>query len=302
MSSDGYEIYQALIEAGFTKEELDRKLKVKVEEFNGFISTENALSLIADKIGLKLHSKIYQNYEQEIDFDDFTLNISDIKEDSRNFVLLGKIERIFGIKNFIRKDSTPGIVGSFILNDGSSKTKIVLWDDQVKIMKSEFFKDRILVRVVGGYTKLGFNGRIEIHVSRKGRVILSSENVDFNKFPLLSKIVISDIEEQSVSNISDLQNLTGFVKKIEGFILKIENFQEIDKKNGEKTFLLKLIIYDNTARIPVIIWDLNAVNCLKIINEEDHVILSKINIKFNSYTEQNEIHFTKKSNLQVIQK
>ncbi|GAF91000.1 unnamed protein product, partial [marine sediment metagenome] len=75
-----------------------------------------------------------------------------------------------------------------------------------------------------------------------------------------------------------------------------------DKKNGEKTFLLKLIIYDNTARIPVIIWDLNAVNCLKIINEEDHVILSKINIKFNSYTEQNEIHFTKKSNLQVIQK
>ena len=87
VSSDGYEIYQALIEAGFTKEKLDQKLKAKIEEFNGFISTENALSLIADKIGLKLHSKIYQNYEQEFDFDDFTLNISDIKEDSRKLLL-----------------------------------------------------------------------------------------------------------------------------------------------------------------------------------------------------------------------
>jgi ssDNA-binding replication factor A large subunit len=300
VSSDGYEIYQALIEAGLTKEELDRKLEAKLEEFNGFISSENALSLIADNLGIKIHSKIYQKFEQEFNYDDFTIKISDLSHDSRNFVLLGKIERIFDIKNFIRKDGTPGIVGSFILNDGSSKTKIVLWDDQTKIMKSEFFKAKELVRVVGGYIKLGLKEKIEVHVSKKGRIILSPDNIDLNKFPLLNNIDFSEIEDQSVSNISELQYIKGFVKYIEGIISKIEEFQEIDKKNGEKTFLLKLQIFDDTAMISVVIWDMNAVNCLKIINEGDSVILTSVKIKYNSFTGQNEINFTKKSSLKVI--
>ncbi|MFX0141271.1 MAG: hypothetical protein ACFFDN_46960, partial [Candidatus Hodarchaeota archaeon] len=62
----------------------------------------------------------------------------------------------------------------------------------------------------------------------------------------------------------------------------------IDKKNGEKTFLLKLILSDNTTSIPVVLWDMDAINCLKRINEGDRILISLVYVKYNSYIGQNK--------------
>ncbi|MFX0141270.1 MAG: hypothetical protein ACFFDN_46955, partial [Candidatus Hodarchaeota archaeon] len=216
--SEKYDIYQALLEAGFTREEVDQKIASTVEEYNGFISKEHVLSLIVDFYELISPSEDYQKYEQEIDYDDYTINISEINKESHNFILLGKIERVYDVKDFVRKDGTPGRVGSFILNDGSSRIKVVLWNDHATIIESEFFKKKELIRIIGGYPKAGFNGQLEIHISKKGKVVLSPENVNLRRFPLLNSIEFSDSEEHLISSIKDLHIFTGFVDKIEGII------------------------------------------------------------------------------------
>ena len=66
--------------------------------------------------------------------------------------------------------------------------------------------------------------------------------------------------------------------------------------------MLKLILYDDKAEIPVVLWDMDAINCLKQINEGDRIMISMVYVKFNSYAGQNEIHFTRKSTLKVYPK
>ena len=302
MSSDVNDIYQALLDSGLNEGELKQRIKAKADEFKGFISKEGILHLIAGEVGLKFNSDDYEVLKSEIDYNDFAIDISELKENMSNIVLQGRVERIYKIKEFARKDNTTGIVGSFVLSDGADSVKIVLWDGQVNIMRSEYFRRNELIRIVGGYSKVGNNGSIEVHIGRKGEITLAPEDIKSEKYPLLEDFKELTTKNHSACNISELSDFTGFIEKIEGKIKKIELFKEIDKKNGEKTFLLKFILSDDTADIMVNVWGMNAVNCLKVINEGDSIVLSSVFVKTNSYSAQNEIVFTQQSLLKDAEK
>ncbi|GAH20896.1 unnamed protein product, partial [marine sediment metagenome] len=61
--------------------------------------------------------------------------------------------------------------------------------------------------------------------------------------------------------------------RIQGQI-QIEIFKEITKKSGEKTFLLKLLLSDDSATIRVLIWGMSAIEYLKVISNSDTVVIS----------------------------
>jgi ssDNA-binding replication factor A large subunit len=294
--------------AGLTEGEIEEQIIKKAEDFQGFISKKGILFLLAKEMGLNIQSsenesEIYKEFEEEIDYDEFTIKISDVQDGMSNIVLIGRIQKKLGIKRFHRKDGSPGVVGPFILYDGSDSIKIVLWSDHVKIMESEYFRINELVRVIGAYSKKGMSGQLEVHSGKNGKIILAPKDVDLKKFPLIpgqnsEKISqLSSISDVTIQNVSKIE---GFVKKIKGTITNIEEFKEIDLKSGEKSFLLKLIVSDDTSSIRLVLWDMRAIECLKIINEGDFVILSNVLIKTNTYTEQKEIRFTRYSTLEKI--
>ena len=57
-----------------------------------------------------------------------------------------------------------------------------------------------------------------------------------------------------------------FLRKIQGAV-KIIEFKEITKKDGDKIFLLKLMLSDESGAVPVNIWGMNAVETLKMIED-----------------------------------
>ena len=291
------ELFHTLLDAGFSEQELNQQILAKRRGLEGNITKEGALHLIAEDAGLNIYAEVNAAIEQEIDFDEFTIAISEVKEVMRNIVIMGKIETYSGINDFVRKDGTPGVVGSFVLNDGTAKIEIVLWDVQTEIMKSEFFKKGELLRIIGGSSGLGLNGEIELHLGRKGKIILAPEDVNLDNFPLLKSLDIFSIRKSNGLKISDLHDYVGFIESLIATIKKIVEFKEIDKKNGEKTFLLRLVLNDNDSSIPINIWGMDAVNCLKTFNEGDKIILSHAQVKNNSFTKRNEIYFTKKTSL-----
>ncbi|MHA1293019.1 MAG: hypothetical protein ACTSQJ_10155 [Promethearchaeota archaeon] len=309
MNSCTKTIYQTLLNSGLNKGELDSKIEKKAKEFKGFISKKGILFIIAKELGIKvrapeINSEIYNELEEQIDYDEFTIKISEISKDMTNIVLLGRIKKKFGFKNFYRKDGTPGLVGTFIIYDNSGEIKIVLWNEHVKIMENEFFQINELIRIIGGYSKLGFKNQLEVHIGKKGKIFLAPKDANPNNIP--QKIEIEDSNNlkdnfQKKGNINieiqDLHDIEGFVKKIEGIVSKIEQFKEINLKSGEKSFLLKFIISDDKSAIRVVVWGIPAVNCLRVINEGDLIALSNVLIKFNSYTGEKEINFTKYSKL-----
>jgi len=309
MSISVDELYQKLLESGISESELEKQVHNKENEFGGFMSKQGILFIIAKENGIYIQSpeiseQIYEEFEEEIDYDEFTIQLSEIKEEMRNIVLLGKILQIYETREFSRKDGTGGKVSSFLFGDTSQAVKIVLWGDKADLVKNEYFRVNKLIRIIGAYCKKGKDNFLEVHLGKRGKILLSPEITNKNLQLRLDNIKIKsqngrDFKSKSTSKIKDLVESFKYIKTIQGQI-QIEEFKEINKKSGDKTFLLKIFLSDDSTTIRVLIWGMNAVECLKIITDYDTVVISNVAVKENDYTSEKELVFTKNSTLQIL--
>jgi len=309
MSTSVEEIYKKLLESGITEVELEKQVQNKAKEFGGFMSKQGILFIIAKENGIYLQSpdineQFYKEFEEEIDYDDFTIDISEVKESMTNIVLLGKILKIFQTREFTRKDGSTGAVCSFLLADSTKTIKIVLWDDHAKAAKNEYFRINELVRVIGGYSKAGENDKLEVHLGRKGKLVLSPKDLNQRARDNLESV---NIDQKSGENYKPvpkeslkefiLQNK--FVNSVKGTI-KIENFKELELKSGEKSFLLALLLDIESFAIRVKIWGMEAIECLKLVSDGDFVLITNLAVKENPYASEKELVFTKNSTLKIL--
>ena len=311
MCCSEYEIYEKLLEMGFTEEELEKELKRKANEYGGFMSEEAILFLIAKENGININSpdleseeyKEYNENREEIDYDEFTINISDLEEGMQQIVLIGKILKVFPPREFIRKDSSMGRVGSFYIADTTGKMKIMVWNEKTELMNNEYFTIDQLIRIIGGFSKSNKDGVLEVHLGKKGEIILAPQDISKKKREELNVIILKEIElEKQRKNdmqLYDLISRYSFIKKAQGNI-KVENFREIVNKNGEKTFLLKCIFSDNSMSIRLVVWGMNAVRMFKLVQDGDYVVLQNLAVKENKYTNEKELVYTQKSSLEIL--
>ncbi len=308
MSASIEDLYRKLLESGFSEEKLERQVQSKAKEFGGFMSKQGILFIIAKENGIHLQSsdineQFYKEFEEEFDYDEFTIQASEVKEGMSNIVLLGKILQIYETREFRRKDGTAGIVGSFLLGDVSQMIKVILWDDKVNFTKNKFFRKNELVRIIGGYCRRGRDNSLEVHLGRKGRIVLSPENISKNVENKLNNLEYDqfqiDSPQKPTSKIKDLIERYKYIKKVQGLI-QIEEFKEVNTKTGDKTFLLKLILSDESKAIRVIIWGMNAIECLKVLSNGDFVEITNLAVKQNTYKDEKELLFTKHSVLRIV--
>jgi len=311
MSISVDELYQKLLDSGISEAELEKQVQNKASEFGGFMSKQGILFIIAKENGIYVQSseiseQLYEEFEEEIDYDEFTIQLSEIKEEMRNIILLGKILQIYETREFSRKDGTVGKVSSFLFGDSSETVKVVLWGDKVDIIKNEYFRVNELIRIIGAYCKKGNSNKLEVHLGKRGKIILSPEVTNKNLRLRLNSIKVKsqngrEIKPKSTptSKIKDLVQSFKYIKIIEGQV-QIDEFKEINKKSGDKTFLLKLFLSDDSTTIRVLIWGMRAIECLKIIIDYDTVVISNVAVKENDYTREKELVFTKNSTLQIV--
>jgi len=309
MSISVDELYQKLLDSGISEAELDKQVQNKESEFGGFMSKQGILFIIAKENGIYIQSpeiseQLYEEFEEEIDYDEFTVELSELNEEMRNIVLLGKILQIYETREFSRKDGTVGKVSSFLFGDTSQTLKVILWGDKADISKNEYFRVNELIRIIGAYCKKGKDNNLEVHLGKRGKIILSPEITNKNLRLRLNSIKVKsqnrrDFKSKSTSKIKDLLESFKYIKTIQGKV-QIEEFKEINKKSGEKTFLLKIFLSDDSTTIRVLIWGMIAVECLKIITDHDTVVISNVAVRENDYTREKELVFTKNSTLQIV--
>lgn len=311
MSNSEYEIYERLLEIGFSEEELDNEINRRANEFGGFMSQKGILFLIAKENGINIETpelevEKYEEYQEildKIDYDEFTINISDLEEGMKNIVLLGKILKINAPREFVRKDSSIGHVGSFLIADLTGKVKIIAWDDKTRFMNNEYFTIDQLIRIIGGYAKLNRDGVIEVHIGKRADIVLAPQDIPKRKYDELMIITDEerDLEKQRKNHMQlyDLLSRYSFIKEVRGYI-KVDDFREITKKNGERTFLLKCVFSDNSMAIRLVVWGMNAVRMLKLIQDGDYVLLQNLSINENTFTNEKELLYTQKSSLEIL--
>jgi ssDNA-binding replication factor A large subunit len=309
MSASIDDLYQKLLESGFSEEELEKQVQSKEKEFGGFMSKQGILFIIAKENGIYLQSpdineQFYKEFEEEIDYNDFTIDILEVKESMTNIVLLGKILKVFQPREFNRKDGSMGAVCSFLLADSTKTVKIVLWDAHAKAAKNEYFRVNELVRLIGGYSKAGKTGDLEVHLGRRGKLVLSPKDLSQRARDKLDSVNIDQNHEKNYKTVPKeslkeciLQNK--FVSSVKGHV-RIENFKELELKSGEKSFLLVLLLDIESFGIRVKVWGMDAIECLKYVSDGDCVSITNLTVKENFYTSEKELIFTKNSTLKIL--
>ena len=179
MSTEIEDIYDSLLKSGMSEKEIKDEVKEKTEELKGFMTQKGALFLIAKEKGISISPAMglenSTNIGQDIDYNEFLVRISDLTEGMDNLVLLGRIRAIYETKAFQRKDGTPGMVGSFLLQDASGTIRVVFWGEHVDMMKSEVFRVNEIIRIIGAYSKMN-REKLEVHLGRKGKAILAPDD------------------------------------------------------------------------------------------------------------------------------
>jgi ssDNA-binding replication factor A large subunit len=301
------EIFQALLRAGISEDELMAQVKEKETEFQGFMTKQAILYLIAKENGVNVDSsentEMLEHIANEvIDYNDFAIPISEITEGMNNIVITGRVTEIHEKREFVKKDGTPGTVNSFYICDLSECIKVVLWDEQIEIMENKFFQLQEIIQVIGAYSKKGLNSNLELHLGRQGKLVLAPKGVNLPEVEQEKKS--NPIEEKKKStplkiSIKELYSKEGFIRFVNG-IVQIHSFKEFSKKNGEKSFLLKLILSDDSSSITVNIWDLKAVQFIKLIENGVSIKLINVVVKENSYSNEKELSSTKNTHIELI--
>ncbi|MDX1797553.1 MAG: hypothetical protein R3255_02785, partial [Candidatus Lokiarchaeia archaeon] len=129
--------------------------------------------------------------------------------------------------------------------------------------------------------------------------IVNLKNSKYQPSEHSSEILKENSKNKSSWTIQNLFEREGFIRFITGAIV-VDFFKELTLKNGDKSFLLKLILSDESASIKVNVWGIRAVECLKLITDGATVKLSNLVIKENAFSNEKELNFTKKSDIQFL--
>lgn len=236
--------YSKLIErisrsSGLEPEEIERKVEAKKAKLSGLISKEGAAQIVAAELGI--------NFDQE------KLKISELVEGMKRVNLVGKIIKVFPVREF-NKNGREGKVASFILADESSNVRVVLWDiNHISLIEKNQIKEGSVIEISGGGMRNG-----ELHLASFGELKESKEKMG-------EVITQTPFSQGNIKNIQPGQNIRTravIVQTFEPRYFEVnpetgKKFTEADKNNGlkpKKKALLTITLDDGSETIRSVIF------------------------------------------------
>ncbi len=237
------------------------------------------------------------------DFPDSLLEFLKIKNlllNQFDVELVGKITAIKPPSNFTKKDGSEGSVSSLEIADETGKVRVTLWDTKANDVTN--YKVHDIVEIVGGYTRQGMNGSVEVHLGKNGSItkktnikltipdeILKEESTirSGSKGPkeASKEVRLSDLNE-NMSNISVLARITG-----------ISDIREFERKDGTKSVVGSLIVMDNSGPGRITIWN-SMTDYIKTVEIGDVIRIENAYVRLGLRGEP-EVHVGKGATIEI---
>ncbi|NOZ82308.1 MAG: DUF2240 family protein [Euryarchaeota archaeon] len=224
-------------ECGRDEAEILRLVEDKQKELGGLITPEGAAHVVANELGVNLLSTLSRTEDTEIER---------IIPGMKSVSVVGRITRIYGVREFSRNDGTTGRVGSLILADSTGSIRVVFWGrDTEKLQK---LQEGMIVRLRNAYTKADLNGEPEVHVGSSTVVVPSPPDVDPSAFPE------AEVVEKSIAELQDGdQNVNVLCK-----VLRVYELREFRREDGSTGKVLSMRVADTTGKARLVLWGENA--------------------------------------------
>jgi len=179
------------------------------------------------------------------------MKISELQENTYDVSLKVKIQRVFRVSTFTKKDGNDGKVLAMVVADDSGSSRLVFWDE--KADEVEGIEAGEVIRVDHAYTRPNRDGSdIEIHVGRSSIIERGlKDKIDaVESIPIVS----SSAEPLGMKDITDLEIGMNDVD-IEGKIATIYDVNTFSRKDGGEGRVQNIVIADQTSKIRVTFWN-----------------------------------------------
>ncbi len=253
--------------SNLSAEDLDEKIKAKINELSGLISEEGAAHIIANEMGIKI-------VEEEGRF-----KINKIYAGMKQVEVLGKVTQKFPIREF-DKNGRQGKIGAFVIGDDSGTIRIACWNDQADIMNE--LKEEDVVLISSGYAKENNFNQVELHLNDRSSVSINPEGETIGT--VKQKSTLRERKKIDILKEGDLGvELMGTVVQVfdpRYFNVCPECSKRVDEREdgfycnehskveAASSYVLNLVLDDGTGTIRGVFWKNQTNNLLGKSDEE----------------------------------
>lgn len=150
-------------ETELDEDEIKEKLEEKMEEFEGLVSEEGAIHLVAKEAGLQIADAGEQD-----------LKVENIVPDMRKVNLKARVVNITDVNTFDRDDGDEGKVQNMVLGDDTGTIRLTLWDEQTEI--AEKVEEGDAIQIGGAYTVEDDRENAELRLGDEAQVKMADED------------------------------------------------------------------------------------------------------------------------------
>lgn len=198
-------------EKKISNEEIEAKIKEKLNQLSDLVSKEGAAHIVANELGVN----IYQSNKTPR-----RCKINELMPMMRNIDVIGKVVRLYDIRNF-SKNGREGRIGSFLLGDETGKVRIVIWDENlIKKIEINSIKDDSLLLIKNGYIKEN-NGFREMHLGNAAEIEINPKGEKIGNIASFNSFQPSEIKE--IIKLKEGENATIHGTLVNAFAPKYYN-------------------------------------------------------------------------------
>ncbi|MFP4038330.1 MAG: OB-fold nucleic acid binding domain-containing protein [Candidatus Nanohaloarchaea archaeon] len=210
------DLVEKVVEASeLSEDDLMEKVDEKMEEFEGLVSEEGAVHLVAKEHGVELAEEASED-----------LKIENIVPDMRKVVVEGRVLNVSDLNTFERDgDEEDGKVQNLLLGDDTGTIRVTLWDDQTEI--AENVDEGDVIKMAGCYTVEDDRGNAELRLGDSATVKMADDQDRFD-----------DIENQASTSEVAVSEITteGSSYRTRGMIMEVYTsnpFYRVDPETGD---------------------------------------------------------------------
>jgi len=235
---DAEEVINRIIETCplASKDQVLEKFKNQKKKTGGLISDETLLRLVAAEFGCELTNGAAAVPK---------LTFKHLVPGLTNTAVVGRVVAVFQPKSF--SGARSGRFASMLLADSDGILRVMLWNDKAGLVESGKLKVGQIVRVLRGYTREDYGGRVELHVGEKSEIVDSPPDVNEEEFPSIDKFR-TKISELGHSPRKGKVNVRGTVLKL----FPASSFERQDSSEGK---VMRLVLGDETSEVAVVAWN-----------------------------------------------
>ncbi|MBN2881571.1 hypothetical protein JXM83_06000 [Candidatus Woesearchaeota archaeon] len=263
---------------GIKKEDVEKKIKLKIDSLSGLISKDGASHIVAHELGVEVESDSPGK-----------LSVKNLVSGMRNVTVEVKITRLFDKREFKRSDGSQGKVLSGYISDDTGSIRIVLWNDAADLSISE----SDVLRISNAYIKEN-RGNNELNVNDPSLVEINPEGVEIKE--VFQPTFSSEVTRKEISGLSAGDNnieVLGTIVQV--FDLRFyEVCPECNKRIKPETgcpehgnvdtkwnYVLNVVLDDNSGNIRLVLFN-DLVDALFSVNR-DKILEYRTTSDFNSF-------------------